>query len=123
MSPGLEAVAVEPEGVQAARRTGADDHSMHLVADRHHSNGRSIDRDDVRGDIRSVDVHAVAVEHHLVVLIADSYEVFHAASGTSSQTVSTCAVCGNMSNARSEAMRYRGMRDRSRASVAGSQLT
>ena len=41
------------------------------------------------------------VEQDLVFRAADPHEVLHAGSsaGTSSHTVSTCAVCGNMSNA------------------------
>ena len=52
-----------------------------------------------------IDMSGTTVEDDLVILIADANEIFHAASGTSSHTVSTCAVCGNMSNARSDAMR------------------
>ena len=37
-----------------------------------------------------------------MLLAGHAHEVLHAASGASSQTVSTCAVCGNMSNARTD---------------------
>jgi hypothetical protein len=59
----------------------------------------------------------------LDLLAVDRDDVFHILSETSSQTVSTWAVCGNMSNPRTEAIRKFGSRARSRASVAGLQLT
>src|SRR5258705_2836279 len=64
----------------------------------------------------------LAVDGDFELLIPDPNEVFHAA-GTSSHTVSTCAVCGNMSKARTELTLNASNRRRSRASVAGSQLT
>src|SRR5665647_3065750 len=96
---------------------------MHLPADRHETNRRSIDVLEVRVDGFFADDDLVAIELHVVTLTVQIDDVFHAAEGTSSHTDSTCAVCGNMSNGTSDTTRYPGMRAMSRASVAGLQLT
>jgi hypothetical protein len=44
-----------------------------------------------------------AIDVHLTPLTVELHDVLHAA-GTSSQTVSTCAVCGNMSKATSDSI-------------------
>ena len=45
----------------------------------------------------ALELDLVSLEHDLDLLSPTRHEVLHAASGTSSQSVSTCAVCGNMS--------------------------
>src|SRR5262249_38118366 len=109
--------------VFAATRARTNDHAVHAVSDADDAHRRSFDGRDVRIHILPTDVYAALVEHHFVLVPVDSYEISHADSGTSSQPVSTCAVCGNMSTVRNGAVRSRGMRARSRPSVAGSQLT
>src|SRR5439155_3528668 len=123
----LEPIAIEPNAVLAARRGAPYDRTMHLVTDGNDLHWCVVDWQKPRDHGGAVDPYTVGIEDHLVLVGADPHQVPHAApvreSGTSSQTVSTCAVCGNMSNACTLAMRYRGRRARSRASVAGSQLT
>ncbi len=71
-------------------------------------------------------VHRDALSHcfHRESLVVDDNRILHGApSRTSSQTVSTCAVCGNMSKQCSDLIENSGRRARSRASVAGLQLT
>src|SRR5436190_9559846 len=61
---------------------------------------------DARIELLAVDADALAVQLDLEVALADGDVVLHRqAAGTSSQTVSTCAVWGNMSNPRSDSTR------------------
>src|SRR4051812_17071150 len=61
---------------------------------------------DTRMELLAVDADALAVQLDLEVPLADGDVVLHRhAAGTSSQTVSTCAVWGNMSKPRSDSTR------------------
>src|SRR6185437_217802 len=101
----LEAEPVEPQRIDAWTAPSTHDDTMHFAPNRHHAHRRAIDRGDLGRDVLAVDVHTFGVEQNLVVLAVDSNEISHASLGTSSHTVSTCAVCGNMSKARSDSMR------------------
>ncbi len=73
-------------------------HGPRLPAQEQVIERRAGQRGEVRVDCLPAHQHAVAVHLHLDGLGADGDEVLHAASSTA--TVSTCAVCGNRSNAR-----------------------
>src|ERR1019366_8294818 len=97
---------------------------VHGIADSDEPHGRAFHIAEPRVFGRpAVDGGLIPIDGHLDPPPRDLHDVFHAVAGTSSHTVSTCAVCGNMSNAVSLAMVHPGSRERSRASVAGSQLT
>src|ERR1035437_9128330 len=97
---------------------------VHGIADGDEPHGRAFHISEPRVFGRpAVDGDLIPIDGHLDPPPRDLHDVFHAVTGTSSHTVSTCAVCGNMSNAVSLAMVHPGSRERSRASVAGSQLT
>src|ERR1044072_6809260 len=96
---------------------------MHLVTDGEHAHRRAFDLAESSVENNAVDAHLGTTVRHLQLPLADAYIVLHGAIGSSSQRVSTCAVCGNMSYPRTPPRRYPGSRARSRASAAGSQLT
>src|SRR5687767_1272165 len=97
---------------------------MDFVPQRDESERSSVDRLEPCVDFDVAQFRGRSGELYFPALAVEIDDVLHAAdAGTSSHTVSTCAVCGNMSNATSDRISYRVRRDRSRASVAGLQLT
>ena len=98
------------QAILSARLTAAHGNPVNLVAKGEHHDRRT-------GELREMGMHGIAVdadpfpiELDLDRLARHFHDVFHAASGTSSHTVSTCAVCGNMSNEARLAMRKPGSR-------------
>src|SRR5918992_1154202 len=95
----VEAEAAEVDDVLAAGRTAAHEDAVYAPADGDHPDGRALDVGNVSLGFEVADADRRSVERNLDLLAVHRDDVFHAAAGTSSQTVSTCAVCGNMSKA------------------------
>src|SRR6185503_7293780 len=103
-----KAVAVDTDLVPAAAIFGrpARVDAMHRVPDAQHVYLARTRLIDARLHLLVCDGDAVAVQLDLDVAPAHVHVVLHRqAAGTSSQTVSTCAVWGNMSNPRSDSTR------------------
>src|SRR5690348_2671520 len=100
----LEPNSIHPERVSAAGRAAPGDHPVHFVAEHEHALGGALELLDPSTGRDLSHGHMLPVDDNLELGAIDDHQVFHAAAGTSSHTVSTCAVCGNMSKATREAI-------------------
>ena len=67
-------------------------HPVDRSADRQHLHRRALDIRDAGVNRGVTHTHGTVAERHFDALAVDINDVFHAATGTSSHTVSTCAV-------------------------------
>ena len=93
----LLSVSDKPGLVDFARALAARHDAMLRPPDRDEADRGPLHLRDRRGDRLARDRRGVAVERDVHARPRHLHHVSHAASGTSSQTVSTWAVCGNMS--------------------------
>src|SRR5262245_55437391 len=96
---------IAPDGVLPPSIASENGEAVQRPARIEQEDRRALHLLEVRRDRLAVDLDAVRakVDRHPLAVHVD--EVLQASSGMSSHTTSTCAVCGNMSYARSELTR------------------
>src|SRR5688500_18081207 len=105
MSLDSKVEALKLDRLLPGHRPAARENAVDPVANRGHPDRRSLHVDELR---RLHDVPGPGggpVDRDLVLLSVYDDEVLHALPGTSSHTVSTCAVCGNMSKPSTDSTR------------------
>src|SRR5687768_9202624 len=96
---GLDLVSMPIDPKDELTPPGAPLHNdaVHLVADRQDLHRRSPDVSEVGAGMNVADTDVITIDCDVEAIAIHRHDVSHSVSGTSSQSVSTWAVCGNMS--------------------------
>src|SRR5262245_6995957 len=98
-------MGIAPNGVLAALSAALNGQPMERPADVEQHDRRALNLLEMRRHRLPIDLDPIRTQVHSHSAAVHIDEVLQASSGVSSHTTSTCAVCGNMSYARSELTR------------------